>query len=335
MDKCKNVCYNTCMNKKIWKIINIVLCACLFLIGGVSLYLSSATKGKRIESSLTITPEGTLSSPQEEIKILQLADMQFSTYFQGITAFKTAKRVIDKAKPDMLVLTGDNVNNGSRKKQVKMLADFLDSFEIPWALVMGNHDYHSCVSMEEQCEIYENAKYSLFQKGEVENSYGNYTCTVELNGLVSYALIFMDSGTTGFDQKHVTWYAKTVNSLPTDGAGNKIKSSVFFHIPTEETAIAYERYLEDQTLGDGVKNEPFCMQETNVGLYAKAKEFGSTNAFIYGHDHINSLVMDYQGIKLCYGLKCGKNSYYQADMLGGNLYTVKKDGSLKIDRIYV
>lgn len=335
MDKCENVCYNTYMKKKIWKILNIILCVCLFMVGGVSLCLSSASKGKRIESSLTVTSDGTLSSTQDKIKILQLADMQFSTYFQGITAFQTAKKAIDKAKPDMLVLTGDNVNNDSKKKQVEMLSDFLDSFEIPWALVMGNHDYYSRLSMDEQCEIYENAKYSLFKKGDVENSYGNYAYTVKLNGSASYALIFMDSGITGFEQKHVTWYARTVSTLQMDGTGNKIKSGVFFHIPTQETVLAYEKYLEDKTLGDGVKNEEFCVQETNVGLYAKAKEFGSTNAFIYGHDHINNLVLDYNGIKLCYGLKCGKNSYYQADMLGGNLYTIKKDGSLKVDRIYV
>lgn len=323
------------MRGKTWRILNIILGCCLLAVGCFSLYVSLSTQGEKIGSPLSLSKENVLSSPLDELKILQLADMQFYSRIGEITAFRTARKTISKAKPDMLVLTGDNVSMDSKKIHVRQLATFLDTFEIPWALVMGNHDYESCASAQTQSEIYEQAKYSLFKKGTVENSYGNYAYKVQLDGAICYALLFMDSGSTGFEEKHVAWYEETVSALGTDGDGKKLKSGVFFHIPTEETALAYEAYLLDPTLGSGEKNEDFCLQERNVGLFAKAKELGSTNAFIYGHDHINSLVMNYQGIQLCYGLKCGRSSYYQKNLLGGNLYTVKKDGSLTVDRIYV
>ena len=60
----------------------------------------------------------------------------------------------------------------------------------------------------------------------------------------------------------------------------------------------------------------------NEKYFNKALELGSTKAFIFGHDHINNLVLNYKGINLCYGLKSGRTSYYNNEMLGGNLYTI-------------
>ena len=48
---------------------------------------------------------------------------------------------------------------------------------------------------------------------------------------------------------------------------------------------------------------------TGLGDYEKALELKSTKMFVYGHDHINTLVINYNDIMFCYGLKTGRTTY--------------------------
>ena len=55
--------------------------------------------------------------------------------------------LIRRTKPDLLVLTGDSVfpffpksGTMNNRKQAQKLLEFLDSFQIPYTLVFGNHD---------------------------------------------------------------------------------------------------------------------------------------------------------------------------------------------------
>ena len=277
----------------------------------------------------------TLTTKSEEIKILQLTDTQISSVAESVLMLDIVKKTIKKSKPDMIVLTGDNISDFSTQETAQYLVKFMDSFKLPWALVFGNHDYNSLVSAKDLSSLYETSEYCLYKTGTIEDSYGNYTYTIKKNNKSIYSLIFMDSGKTGFNNKHVEWYENEINKITLQSNGEVVNSMVFFHIPIEEIGLAYNLYQEDTSIGSGVKNEPFCIQDTNVGLFNKALELGSTKAFIFGHDHINNLVLDYKGIKLCYGLKSGKTSYYYATMQGGNLYTITANNQLKIDRIYV
>ena len=40
-------------------------------------------------------------------------------------------------------------------------------------------------------------------------------------------------------------------------------------------------------------------------------ELGSTEAIFYGHDHVNNIVLEYQGITLCYGYSVDYFAYWQ------------------------
>ena len=96
-----------------------------------------------------------LQTTSEEIKILQLSDIQIDNLTEAITPFNIAKEVIAKTKPDLIVLTGDNLGNSGGKKEITKLAKFMDSFEIPWAPVYGNHDYWASVSIKKQNKVFE------------------------------------------------------------------------------------------------------------------------------------------------------------------------------------
>ena len=55
----------------------------------------------------------------------------------------------------------------------------------------------------------------------------------------------------------------------------------------------------------------------------------------FGHDHINTLHIKYQGVMFCYGLKTGFTSYYDENIQGGCLYTIKTNNEILTERIFV
>lgn len=286
-------------------------------------------------SNIEIENENTLSTDEEEIKILQLTDVQFSSYTGGAIAFHTAKKVIEKTKPDLIVLTGDNVTKMANKGHVKALIKFMDSFKIPWALVYGNHDYEAIVSIEKQSELYENSEYCIFKRGVLRESQGNYYYNLKRNGETIYSLIFMNSHKEGFINSQVNWYEETIDEIRVDHEGNLIPSILFFHIPLLETKDAYNAYLEDPTIGEGKNTENIGTQKTDVKMFDKIKELGSTKYLIYGHDHENYSYMKYEGVTFSYGVKTGKTSYFDRNIQGGSLYTIMRDNTISIDRIFI
>lgn len=289
---------------------------------------------KEIETRLKVDKEKqTLSFyGDDDIKILQLTDTQLLEIDEVGSVVETVRKTVKKASPDLIVLTGDNISDNTGLSLFLWLVREMEQFEIPWAPVLGNHDYRSLVMPQMQSKMYESAKFCLFKTGNVADSYGNYAYTINRNGTNVYSFLFMDSG-RDFREEHVAWYENTVQGLATKNGG-ALPNWVFFHIPTEETQVAYERSLETAQPLDGEVNEKICIQSRNVGFFDAAKRGGAT-ALIYGHDHVNTMIADYQGVKLCYGVKSGKTSYYEDRLQGGNLFRLKKDNTFTIERIFV
>jgi len=324
------------MKKKILIIVSIILL--LLIIGAsiFSIYLNYAMHNTKTYNSCLIVDKETqtLISKNEKIKILQLTDLQFFDYVQASTAFNSAKQLIEKTEPDLIVLTGDTFANNLDVALINKFIEFMDSFKLPWAIVFGNHDYDRSLSPTEMSNLFNNTKYGLFKAENIGESYSNYSYKVKYNNKLIYSLIFMDSKKEGFLPEHVVWYENQINAHALENNGDVLDSLLFFHIPLPELEEAYDLYVNDSSIGSGEKNESFCVQETEVGMFNKIVELNSTKALIYGHDHINNLIINYKGVKWCYGLKSAKTSYYFNHMIGGNLYTIGED-YLEIDRIYI
>lgn len=313
----------------------------LLLIGiGFNVHFVSnlISNDKTYDSCLSIDKENELLivNKNQKIKILQLSDIQINNYFEVARSFDIAKEAIERTSPDLIVLTGDNLNEMAWGIHLKRLINFMDSFGIPWAPVYGNHDYRvKMLSIKRQNKMFENSKYCLFKKGSVENSNGNYCYNIKKADKLIYSIICMDSKEKGFEPAHLTWYENKINNSKQLNGGNIVPSLVFFHIPIEELQYAYDLYLEKPEVGNGDIGEPLSFQDINIGLYDKAKELGSTKAFIFGHDHVNTLHIKYQDIMFCYGLKTGRTSYYDDEIQGACLYTINEDLSLTTEKIYI
>ena len=184
-------------------------------------------------------------------------------------------------------------------------------------------------------ETYQNSKNCIYKQGTILQSYGNYYYNININGSDILSLIFLDSQQLGFTNEHTNWYEQTINTIKSNNDGNILPSLAFFHIPTIETQIAYDLYSKGLIDGDGTLREVICHQETNSNFFDKVLELQSTKALFYGHDHINNLILNYKDIKLVYGLKTGRSSYYNPHIQGGNLITINANSSFDVQRIYI
>lgn len=300
-----------------------------------------------------------LKKTDEEFKILLLADTQLEFHFESFTAisqtFELIENEILKHKPDLIILLGDNISGGGfvNSSAAQRLIMFLDSFKIPYALVMGNHDGYGYFWTEDDnskeviANIYKNGLYSLFQRGPANLGAGNYGINI-LNdeGLLIYSLILMDNSRGYFTKMQVDWYEwfiAGINNLKYDQYYNlndkPIPSMSFFHIPLPETSSLYDElkvtnpplaaeYFREEVGGRGAKN---------FGMFEKMKQMQSTTHLFFSHDHLNILNYEYQDIRFIYGIKTGYCYYFSPDRIGTTLITISDcvlPNEIKVDISY-
>lgn len=288
-----------------------------------------------------------IEMPQEnqEYKILQLADTQLDKCTDDylLEKFEVLSKVINSAKPDLIVLTGDNSAGKKGKDVLARLIPFLDSFEIPYASVFGNHDAEGG-SPKSLAAIYLKGKYSLFKEGPSSiHGVGNYQINLSQNDQVKYSFYMLDSnryrsytasqkknselGGTKYDYIYpdqIAWYAYSVNKT-TELNNGVIPSLAFFHIAIPEFRHYKDAADEDILIKQKNKGETVCNGFVNTGFFAEMKKLGSTKGAFVGHDHINNYVFKYQDIILGYGLKSGETSYFDKELQGGTLITLKNN----------
>ena len=317
------------MIKKLISLLVVTICLCTAIF-----FSATYIRGNVIITRSVVVDKKTCNIyvSKSEVKILQLTDIQTYNIQQCEAVYPMVRAMVESTDPDILVLTGDNIADASTREVLDAMISLLDSFEIPWALVFGNHDRESLVPMEEICETIENSNYGILKTGDLLDRYGNYYYNLYINGRLSRSLIFMDSAQSNFTKEQVDWYRDTVNSIE-NKSKKKIKSFVFYHIPVCEVTEAHELYKLDSSIGTGVQNEPVCDQGINTGFFDVAKELRSTDAMFYGHDHVNTTMLNYEGILLCYGIKIGHTSYFDASIQGANLITVTSN-DFKVERIF-
>ena len=250
--------------------------------------------------------------------------------------------------PDLIILTGDNVygrfdHNGS---VWTAFVNFMDSFDIPWAPVFGNHDAESNMGVDWQCEQLMNAENCLFKQRELTGNC-NYSVAIEQGGEIKRVFYMLDSNgvgspskatlanghtstTPGFASDQIAWYTEQITRLQETLPDLKI--SFAYHIQSNLFELAYAKYgyvtwqpwaninvdlHEDKAEGDFgyigyVKGE--WTQDIDA-----LKALGVDSMFI-GHEHTSSSSVVYDGIRFQFGQKSSR--YDMFSMLD-------KDGNVK------
>jgi hypothetical protein len=278
-----------------------------------------------------------------DFRILQFTDAHINTWYDSPEALERTytlmTRAIEETKPNLLVLTGDNVGNFMNSVWAQQLVTFLDTFRIPYAMTMGNHDGESA-SMEDGnlqrivAEIFRGGRYSLFENGPDNiGGTGNYGVNLfSETGDVLYGLVLLDSNRDYIRLGQVDWYEWYIRGVE-GTAGAAVRSLVFFHIPLPEIRLIRQEMEElgrrDETgrSVDEAFGEPPNAQSLNTGLFERMKGLGSTTHIFFGHDHLNALDYEYEGIHFVYGLKTGYCGYNDADSVGAVLIVLSGDAA--------
>lgn len=314
-------------------------------------------------------PEGRKGTP---IKILQLTDIQVIDAAQRrtpdriradeIEAWSTEnfdmqcgnhiKSLIAQSLPDMIFITGDIIYGSfdDSGRTFQWFCALMDSFEIPWAPVFGNHDNESAKGVAWQCEQFEKSKFCLFKKGDVSGN-GNYTVGIAVGEELVRVLHMTDSN--GCHDKNddaviseAGIYPDQLENIRKNTAlieqaqNKKIPAFMAFHIPVDgfkeaERAKGY-RKSDDELYMIGVDRDGkdgdfgFCLEkygtiktEEDFITFAKAQ---SIDGVFVGHVHNSCTCISHEGIKWVFGLKTGQYDYHIPGQLGGTLITLNGDG---------
>ena len=318
----------------------------------------------------------------KDLTILQLADIQLQTlkgtrsaerrsqlsgaYFTGFPAGKRndhefrawryVEEAIEKVKPDLIVLTGDNVfgeTDDSGKDWLEFVAR-MDSYGIPWCPVFGNHDNESGKGVLWQIEQLEQSEYCIFKQGTVSGN-SNYNLLIRQGGEAKYLLYMMDSNgckvrtdvagaglmpdnpdidlivqDAGFMEDQWNWMRDSGHTVrKTYG---EVPTLIFFHIPDYSAwkcvKNAYGDEMEQFPFHpDHEGDAGFALESLggydNGPFWGYAKEIGCIGMFV-GHRHKVATSINCEGIRVTYGLKTGTYDYHEPAMLGSTKITLSE-----------
>lgn len=297
-------------------------------------------------------------------RVLQLTDIHIGggilCFRKDRWALEAVEKVVKAADPDLIVMTGDMVYplfwaTGARnnKRPAKKLATLLQSLGKPWCFAFGNHDgeVFATYTKEQLGEYFKTFDGCLYEKGEEGiTGCGNYCIRIEnKDGSPAMLLMMVDSNAyttksffSGFDVIHddqIDWYKRTVREQ--SGDGKVLPSLAFFHIPPKEFKEAWEKcYRGDKSV---TYHHGFVLEKDNYFGYPKQKksnffkemvDFGSCKGMFMGHDHVNTLSLTYQGIRLTYGMSIDYLAYIgikkKHTQRGGTIIEINDDGSFDV-----
>lgn len=224
------------------------------------------------------------------------------------------------------------------KKGINEFMSIFEELGVPVASVFGNHDDEdNKLSKEDEMKIYQ--QYDCFVgEDEGDSIYGCGTYNLPIyssdSSKVSYNLWMIDSNTYdtelgGYDYVHddqVEWYVNKSNELKAENDGNVVPSMAFQHIIVREVFDAIDvsytytegamttddgRYalIKPEMYKNGYLREMPCPSTRFDKEFSSMKEQGDVVAMLFGHDHVNSFELTYQGIDLVATPACNFSNY--------------------------
>lgn len=331
---------------------------------------------------------------KKNIKILQITDFQPVDYSQQrykgrinidskpftendlyTGLFYYIERLVKETNPDLIMVTGDNVygefdDNGSNMIRI---SKYLDSLEIPWAPIFGNHDNESKKGVAWQCKIFEESKNCLFKRRELTGN-GNYNIGLFRDGKIEKIIYMVDSNGCGLaknysyykpnypdynlDEKvetrigifpdQIKWIEES-SKLIDSYYNYEITKFISCHIPPDFVSkqAVLNKYISkndglfdldslDNTINNdfGHTREHLIRSTFNSLNLLEVLKKGKFNGMFVGHNHISTLsILCDNFIRVTFGVKTGEFDYH--DDIGGTLITLKQNGNFNIKHIII
>ncbi len=291
---------------------------------------SQLTPGREADGSWTfVTPR--------DFKVMQLSDLEiaggFLSTMEDSSAFNTIETMISMEAPDLLVVTGDLVHASLSKSgaannmaALKIVAQMIDSLEVYWTVTLGDGDEMGTASRREIAEYLasEELKFCLFEIGDENvDGFGNNIIKIKnVEGKIIQAIYSFDThgkSDETIKPSQIEWYKTSLEKLNEENEkhlkeNETTKTLAFMHKPLEEFKLGYEatktKGADNIKLFYGYVKEDVGVSEKSDDLFETMLELKSTQGIFCGHDHLNTMSMEYEGIRLTY---CGSIDYLDYD----------------------
>ncbi len=299
----------------------------------------------------------TLKFKNSKFKIMQIADIQEDAVVNPDT-IKLITLAIEREKPDLIVLTGDQVQGYSacyrkdaKSKVHSCISSFIAPIEesgTPFCMTFGNHDDDCKVSKQEQIEMYKQFSTFVYKDVASESDCGTYVLKIKnSDGTKDILGVYLidsnkkekDGAYSPVKKEQIEWYKKTRDAIK-DENGDYLPSILFQHIPLPEyydvikrcspfAKGAVEAYknrknqfyrLPDNAPKGSFMGESPATPVINNGQFEAIKEKGDIFAVFVGHDHNNSYYLNKDGIDLGYTQGAGYNTYGPGDKRGVRVF---------------
>lgn len=314
--------------KTIVKTISLVLVVMLIAVGsfgGYLLYRFNCDKSHAVNSYEEVysTEQVKLATDADGIfKVLKINDTHF---FDGVCendrhTLEDLKAILDKTPCDLIVVNGDLVEGFNLKTTydkfgaINLFATLIEKYDTPWTFAPGNNDFEIDGSNEDIIAYM--MQYDHFVYGNEKNIEGSMQFVIDVynNNELVHSVAIMDSGARKpkaigpyqpIDKSQADWLNNEVNT-------RKVKTSVFFHMPTNAFQTAYDN--GDAYNGFDMYNTYPYDDIKNDNVFDTVIEDNKYITLIScAHQHSNNMCSFYNGkyyqLSSVSGYSAGRNDY--------------------------
>lgn len=302
-------------------------------------------------------------------KMLMVSDIQEQTTIDPRTVPAFAA-MLDRVKPDLVILGGDNVDGRYVKTETELRTYFaaillpLEERGIAWAHIYGNHDYDADVTPADQMAIYGSYPHCITKTTPGIPGVTNYVLPIlDENGEPVFCIWALDTQHYLADQipiladrddpKHKNARYKLPNrpisqykfASPVfeqqmwywqtscaleEKYGRKIPGMMVMHVAPWEFSLAKENPEETGLVG--YTEEKLLLSSLNTGIFTTILQRGDISCIAAGHTHADDFTAAYCGITFALD-GCGGYTPKGNDACrGGRLFTWK-DGELTTEMV--
>ncbi len=304
----------------------------------------------------------------DDFVIVSTTDFHFDVDHEVNTkAVRNFVNHIKEIKPDLVVLTGDNILSKYQQIDAIQFAQMMEEIGIYWTAVFGNHEtredrgFYKWLLFKSFCDY----DHCLCKFGPDDMfGYGNFTVNIlGEGGKLLKTLFHFDSGRdildrdkekyglpadfNGYDflkKEQIDFYKKETERLKKQyGSAD---SFMYMHIPLCEYSHAFKEDENGRFVPSGEceilygeQYESVGCSSYNSGMFDAILETGCTQAVFAGHDHVNDWAAIYKGVHLVYSLPGGYAVYNMGDKTdkpesewveGVTITTLHNDGRIEL-----